>query len=349
MKGLLSYSGIAAKVKAMEGKLITMEQYKNMAALENVTEAVGFLKTLPSYQALFSNLDDEALHRSAIERRLTGSLFSDYTKLYHFANLKQRKFLDFYFLHFETDIIKNCLRNAAAHHSVSLGLAQYEEFFNKHADVDLIRLSSSESLDEFIDNLENTIYYAPLIKLKDAGDTDHFNYEMALDLFYFDRAWTLIQKALPKSEQDAIFECFGTKLDLLNLQWIYRTKKYYAISGEAVRDLLIPLHYKLRTEQLHKLAGAETIEDFFTELSFTWYGARLKEAELLENPDLEVLFRYVLNHMHRREGKRAPYSMSILHSYLYFKESELRKIITIIESVRYKTDISEIITFIEQH
>ena len=32
-----------------------------------------------------------------------------------------------------------------------------------------------------------------------------------------------------------ILQGFGTKLDLLNPQWIYRTKRYYTVSGEAVK------------------------------------------------------------------------------------------------------------------
>lgn len=349
MRGLLSYSGITAKVKAMEGKLITDEQYRYMAALESVPATVEFLRTLPPYQDTFSNLDDESLHRGTIERLLADSLYRDYTKLYRFGSLKQRRFLDFYFFHFETDILKNCLRNAVAHQSVSLGLARYEGFFKKHSSVDLIQVSASESLEEFIDNLEGTAYYKPLIKLKDSGDTDHFDYEMALDLFYFGHAWDLIQNTLPKSEQDTILQCFGTKLDLLNLQWIYRTKRYYAVSSEAVMTLLIPIHYKLRPEHLKRLAETDSAEDFFSALSLTWYGSRLKKAELSEKPDLEILYRYVLNHIHRTVSKRSPYSMAILYSYLYFKEAELRKIITIIESIRYNTDVSEIITYIEQH
>lgn len=349
MKGLLTYSGIAAKVKAMEGKFITGEQYKVMAALESVPEAVAFLRTLSPYQEIFSDLDDDSLHRGDIERLLTESLYSDYTRLYRFGNLKQRQFLDFYFFHFESAILKNCLRNAVAHAPVSLGLARYEEFFNQHSKVDLVRLSASESLDEFIDNLEGTRYYHVLSRLRDAGDTDHFDYEMALDLYYFTTSWNLIKKKLPASEQDAISKCLGTKLDLLNLQWIYRTKRYYSIPGEVVSGLLLPIHYMLRTEQLNRLIKAETLDEFFSELSRTWYGSRLKELSLDEKPDLELLYRYVLNRIHRTVSKKKPYSMAILYSYLYRKEAELNKIITIIESIRYEVDVGEIITYIEQH
>ena len=50
MNGLLAYSGITTKVRAMEGHLISDSQFQNMAALERVSDAVDFLKQLPSYQ-----------------------------------------------------------------------------------------------------------------------------------------------------------------------------------------------------------------------------------------------------------------------------------------------------------
>lgn len=349
MKGLLTYSGIAAKVKAMEGRLITDRQFKTMAALESVPDAVGFLKTLPSYHDTFSGFDDQDLHRGTIERRLTDSLYHDFTKLYRFASVKQRRFLDLYFIHFETDILKGCLRNAAARETISLGLSRYEEFFKNHSPLDLIRISAAENLEEFIDNLEGTCYYQPLHRLRESGSTNLFDYEMALDLFYFQRIWRLIKKTLPASEQKTIHQSFGTKLDLLNLQWIYRTKKYYAASAETISALLIPIRCRLKKDQLDSLLRTETMEDFFSELSKTWYGARLKESDLDESPDLEILYRYVLNHMHTAARKKKPYSMGILYAYLYFKEAELKKIITIIESIRYNIDVSEINTYIEQH
>lgn len=349
MKGILSYSGITAKVRAMEGKRLDTEQYKIMAALESVPEAVSFLKTLPPYESTFSNLDDDSLHRSIIERLLTDSLYRDYTKLYRFSNLKQRQFLDFYFQHFEIDILKNCLRNAVAHQPASLGLAKHEEFFKRHSKIDLIRLSTSSDLDEFVANLEGTPYYDVVYKMKDSGDTDPFDYEMAMDLYYFGHAWRHIKKKIPKGEQDSILQCFGSKLDLLNLQWIYRMKKYYSIPADLLRSLLIPIHLRLREDTLSRLINAERMEDFFAELKETWYGSRLRESGLSERPDLEILSRMILNRVYRNASKKNPYSIATLASYLYFKEEELQKIVMIIESIRYSVDINEILEYIDQH
>lgn len=48
MGNLLAYSGLTAKVKAMQSRLITSEQMREMAALSSVTACVEYLKRYPS-------------------------------------------------------------------------------------------------------------------------------------------------------------------------------------------------------------------------------------------------------------------------------------------------------------
>ena len=94
---LLTYSGITTKVRAMESRLFTEEQFREMAALEDVHSAADYLKQQPAYAGIFSGLDDSMLHRGNIERLLTLSLYRDFASLYRFGSLKQRRFLDLYF------------------------------------------------------------------------------------------------------------------------------------------------------------------------------------------------------------------------------------------------------------
>ena len=46
MGGLLSYSGITTKVRAMESHLITDRQFGEMSTLESVSDAVEYLRRL---------------------------------------------------------------------------------------------------------------------------------------------------------------------------------------------------------------------------------------------------------------------------------------------------------------
>lgn len=106
MGSLISYSGISTKVKAMERFRIRPEQFEAMADLGSVPEAVQFLRSNPSYEKAFSKASEDELHRGKIEQLLNLSKYHDFAKLYRFANVGQRRFLDLYFMHYEIDILK---------------------------------------------------------------------------------------------------------------------------------------------------------------------------------------------------------------------------------------------------
>lgn len=345
MAGLLSYSGITTKVRAMESHLITDSQFKEMAALETVSQAVEYLRHQPAYGIIFSNLEGVELHRGAIEQRLILSQYQDFAKLYRFANLSQRKFLDLYFMHYEIDILKKCFRNSLGHRRTDIDLAVFQEFFEKHSNLDLVKMSSAGNVREFIASLEGSVYYDLLSHLDDVENPTLFDYEIHLDLLYFKTIWKVKSKYLSKSEQKLLTDCFGSRLDLLNIQWIYRSKKYYNLQPADIYSLLIPIEYHLKKEQITKLAEAGSLDEFYHALQTTYYG-RLGDLEASEKPDLEKLSEEVLGKIYNGTSRKNPYSIATLNSYLYFKEEEIQKIITVIESIRYSVSPDEIVSYV---
>lgn len=345
MGSLLAYSGITTKVRSMESRLITDEQFREMAALETVADAMEYLKRQPDYADVFSNLEETELHRSAIEQRLTLSQYEDFAKLYQFANLTQRKFLDLYFMHYEITLLKKCLRNVLDHRNPDLDLSVFQEFFDRHSKLDLMKLASSADLFEFISNLDGSPYYDLLSHMDDVEKPTLFDYEVHLDLLYFKTVWKIRGKYLSREEQKLLTRCFGSKLDLLNIQWIYRSKKYYKLAPADIYALVIPSNYRLKSDEIVKLVETGTLEEFQTVLQNTFYG-KMKLGEMAEQLSLEDLYERILNQIYNSTSRNNPYSIAILNSYLYFKELEIQKIITTIESIRYGVDPAEIISYV---
>lgn len=345
MDNLLAYSGIATKVRAMQSHLITDEQFREMAALDSVRDAVEFLRRRPAYEDIFSSLDDSRLHRGMIEELLALSMYRDFAKLYLFSTLTQRKFLDLYFMHYEIGILKKCLRNVLDHRKPALDLSSFQEFFEHHSKLDLIRLAASRTLEELIDNMEGSLYYDLLIHLNDTTEPTLFDYEIHLDLLYFDTVWKIKSKYLSGSEQQTLARCYGSTLDLLNIQWIYRSKKYYHLSSAEIYSLLIPTRFRLKKEQITRMTEAASLDEFYSALANTCYGS-LPAAKIKEKPNLEDLYERVLGQIYHMSSRKEPYSIACLNSYLYFKELELHKIITIIECIRYGLDTNETISYV---
>lgn len=338
---LLTYSGITTKVRAMESRLLTDGQFQEMAALEDVRSAADYLKQQPAYAGIFADLDDSMLHRGYIEQILTQSEYRDFTKLYRFASLSQRKFLDLYFMHYEIEIIKRILRHVINHQTAILDLSMFQDFFDKHSAIDLVSLTEAESLQDLISRLEGSVYHGLLTRLTDRDGIGVFDYELQLDLFYFKSVWDVKTKVLTKTEQKILGECFGCRLDLTNIQWIYRSKKYYTLPEADIYALLIPVRYRLKTDQVRRLVEAPSLDEFYLALKDTFYG-RLPDLDLDEKPDVELLYHQILNRIYNNTSRKYPYSIAVLDSYLYFKELEMQKIITTLEGIRYGLGANDI-------
>lgn len=339
MGSLITYSGITTKVKAMERWRIKDEQFQEMASLESVPEAVAYLRKFPPYADIFAGLDEGELHRGMIEEQLNISQYRDFAKLYQFANIKQRRFLDLFFMHYEIGILKTCLRNAAGHRNQRRDLSIFREFFERHSSLDLIAISQSQTMDQFIASLAGSPYYTVLSHLQQKGRVTLPECENALDMVYFRNIWRIKNKYLDKDEQKIIVQCFGTRMDMLNIQWIYRSKKYYHLSPGDIYAILIPINLHLKKAQISRMAEAGSVEEFHSMLENTWYGKN-KRVHLDEEQNLEKFAEEFNDRIYQLTSRKEPYSIAVLNSYLYFKEREIGRIITTLESIRYGVKLS---------
>lgn len=339
--GLLAYSGITTKVRAMESRLLKPEQFRELAEQEDVRSAADYLKEQPAYAEVFDGLDDTKLHRGYIEQILTQSEYWDFTRLYRFSSMKQRKFLDLYFKHYEVEVIKKLLRHVLGGREGQTDLSMFQGFFEKHSELDLETLCRAKNFSEFTEALEGTVYGKLLSQMQEKGQTGLFDCELKLDLFYFQLLWKLRNKLLSKTERKILEDCFGSRLDLLNIQWICRARSFYRLSQAEIYALLIPVHYRLRADKVKLLVEAEDDAKFFAVLRETPYGKQ-EEFQTGQMPDIQLLSNQMLNRIYSRTGHRYPHSPAVLDSYLYRKELEMRKIVTALEGIRYGLPASEI-------
>ena len=303
--------------------------------------AADYLKEQPAYAEVFDGLDDTKLHRGYIEQILTQSEYRDFTRLYRFSSMKQRKFLDLYFKHYEVEVIKKLLRHMLGGREGQTDLSMFQGFFEKHSELDLETLCRAKNFSEFTEALEGTVYGKLLSQMQEKGQTGLFDCELKLDLFYFQLLWKLRNKLLSKTERKILDDCFGSRLDLLNIQWICRARSFYRLSQAEIYALLIPVHYRLRADKVKLLVEAEDDAKFFAVLRETPYGKQ-EELQTGQMPDIQLLSNQMLNRIYGRTGHRYPHSPAVLDSYLYRKELEMRKIVTALEGIRYGLPASEI-------
>lgn len=345
MNRVLTYSGLVTKLKAMHSRLLKKEDFSELAACSSVTEAVAYLIQHGRYESELSKLDESSIHRGAVEQYLRQNIYRDFSKIYRFANQKQRKFLDFYVIRYEVAFLKQCLRCVYDGNPVSITEENGKWFFERHSSFDMNLLHSASNLDELLACLKHSSYYDVLshVHLSNREQIPLFDYEMTLDLFYFRTTWKAMNKLFTGEEKQVLLETYGTKIDMLNIQWIYRSKKYFNMSPADIYSIIIPIHYKVKKAVLSAMIETETLEQLTELIRSTCYGKEFEE----ENPaSLEKLYVTLLNSVHKTSLRKYPYSIACVNSYLYDKEHEMNRLTTAIEGIRYGLSHDEIMQYI---
>ncbi len=332
MGNVMSYSGIVTKVRAMQAKLLTEKDFEKIANLKSVPEAIDYLKEKPAYADYVNRMDVSLYHRGNVEKVLYQSLFDDYTRIFRFAGMEQKKFLKIYWKRYEIDLINYCLRIIFNHYDKPFDLEYKKEFFDKYSQISIDKLITSRNIVELVDNLRGTEYYAPLQKLRDAEDANLFDYDLALDLYYFSSMWKKNKRLLKGKELELYTRDCGTKIDLLNIQWIYRAKKYYHMLPPDIYSLTIPIHYRISVEEFKMLVEAPTLEEFERQLGTTYYAKKLVG---FEGKKLEHIYKECLKRLYLSDRRKNPYSIATVNTYLFLKEEEIYKLTTALECIRY--------------
>lgn len=347
MGRLLSYSGISTKIRAMQSKLISESEIQEMLQFTSVSHAAAWLKRTPEYAKAWADFDENSLHRGQIEKLLKASIFKDFSKIYQFANPEQRKFLDLYSRRYEIRVLKEIMTNLFDHKSTdAVDVSPYCDFFRRHSKLDLDRLTACTTMDEFINTLKGNEFYVPLSRIQNHDTALLFDYGMALDLYYFSMIWNVRKKLFSGKDLEQITTAYGEKFDMLNLQFISRSKRYFSMAPADIYALLIPMNYKLKKEEITALVEASTREEAQQIFRKTYYG---KKYDHLSAHNLEEFYNYMLRTTLEKASRKDPYSVAMLYSYMYHKEHEVNRLTIAIECIRYGVAPDEAMQYIRNN
>ncbi|HKL79616.1 MAG TPA: V-type ATPase subunit [Mobilitalea sp.] len=331
MNSMLSYSGINTKIKAMSANLISREEFQKIAAFDTTADFFAFLKNHPGYRDVFMRYDEHQLHRADAEKVFINSFYLDYIKIYRFANQEQRKDLKLVFLRHEVTILKHCIHQLY-NEKDNYDLGMFQEFFDKHSKINVTALASSRSMEEYIRLLTDTEYYPMFMKISNTGNASSFDYEMQLDVYYFKKMWKIRGKLVAGDTLKAVTSRLGNEIDMLNIMWIYRAKTRYDLSSTEILSYVIPINYKLTKELLAKLIKATTTDEFINILKSSYYKGIY--TSLLDGT-IERTYHDTLTKIYKLNKSKYPVSMNEVNYYLYQKETEITRLTTALECIRY--------------
>lgn len=336
MNPYMAYDAVNTKIVTQRGRILDKKNLAKMMACNTVEQITELLFTQHGFQEYVDQSKIHDLHRDDLETLLNSYKVTNIENILHYFSGPYKDFLQTLLMEYEIYDIVLILRKIARGEDVEEIKAHFIHS-ERYSDLPYDRLASSKSVPQFIENLKNTRYYFALKTLtgNDALKRE-FHIEMKLQLLYYK---TLIKKAekLSAADKKTALELIGLRIDLLNVQWIYRAKRHYYISPEQMLIYSLQGGRKLGFDRLRRLCYAKDTEEIKL-LSKRYLRADILTSdqgnEIDKNIDQTIL-RFI-------KGRKYGGTIGTVLSYVYILESAIREFVAITEGIRYKVPVEQL-------
>ncbi len=324
------FTTVNTKIRVLESRLLTDQDFDSLINMNSVTEVAAYLKYNTHYDNILNHIDEKEIHRGQLEGYIKKDRAEEIRKITYYFKDGYKKFFQFVFMKLEIEDLKKILRIIK---TGNISDPDKESLINigLYCKVDKEVLLNVKTVSEFIKVLRYTLYYKYLKPFEaDMDNKTSFMGEMVLDLAYFEIFFHAFQK-LDLHDKRLMYRLQGNITDLLNVQWIYRGLKYYSFSRELLFNYTIPRGYRLNIKEIRKLCYCENIYVFKDELS------KYKYDFLFEEEDIYMERRYLRYIYKKVKRLKSVHGMDISEAIAFdmLLDFEIRDIITVIEGIRY--------------
>ncbi|GHS92965.1 hypothetical protein AGMMS50276_02110 [Synergistales bacterium] len=361
--------GIAAstKAKTRRGTLLSSEEMAALLDQRTVPEIVDRLRGR-SFDVFLGRLSADNIRRGELEFLLDVSILAEGLIFRPYVDMRNRKLLDLWLESFDIELIKNFIRSLVGGRSERASADSTLELVSelKLTLVDQDKLLSANSLREVIESIKKESLRSALSVALPAAyenlSSDDMNFDRAefqktifdfvttIDRFHLDSLYEAAKDALGQ-EGRLMRMLIGVRVDLTNLYWIYRARRFFGMSPEEALTLILRARYHADFDTLTRFAFAEP-DAMASVLANNVYS---KIFEFNDDDNKNVALREM-----RLESRVSKMLLSAAErvflsgtqgfqnvlAYLTLKEFEIRDITAIMESVRYGFDKDETAMFL---
>ncbi len=328
----VSSNATVAKIRALHGRMLTGENYREMLARRSVPEIAEYLSATVRFKDVLKDIDPMTVHRGFLETLLEKENFETYIRLCKFQQLDKLPFFDFLISRSEISCLLMLIN------SINSGLDRsyldyLPGYITKYSDLDLLELSRAESFTELVKLLRTTEYYKPLVRVRlaDDGTVDYTECERQLRTSYYARILKQAEKSFSDEEKDEMIKMLKDEIDFLNMINAYRMKAFFDFTPQQIKQHQI------------KLPGVGKKLDSYYELDtpeqmLDWLSRNIAHQEFSDGTKIEVIMQR--NKFKRLEHilYRSSHASVVLYAFTQLCDFELSNITHIIEGTRYGVD-----------
>ncbi|MCL2323485.1 MAG: V-type ATPase subunit [Oscillospiraceae bacterium] len=330
------FHALNSKTKNLKGRLLSKNNFKDIIDLATVQDIANYLTLNSYYGNAFKGYDIKDLNREKIEILLNLQFAKYMSKFRSYLSGDYKSLLEALFIKYEVDDLKTIIRGVFLNKNKEdiRKLIAYKCELNK---LNYDSLIESNSVEELFEKLKGTIYQNHI-----KGSFDHiydeglFNVEMSLDFAYYSKVRHVLSKI---QGNDTMRKILGIECDLLNLVWIYRSKKYYSLSPELIFNYTIYDHYRFTPSSIKTLCYSKDLEEFHLNIIKEYTGLIDIGRDDFKN-ELAV-FSYRHKEI-KRIAKENEVDFATIFSFLELYKIEIDTIVSILECKRYNHNIADL-------
>ena len=324
----VKYPNINAKLKGMYSKRITKTDLEDLVKQNSLKNAVLLLKTKSE---IFKN-SDENIDRLEIESLLEKDQINNILKIEKLLERKDLETFKMFLSKYEIKCVKSMFRKLFSDDKTNDIIVQNVKNWTQNVFEDIKGIETVENFYEFFEAIKRMKYNKILKKYQKQEDINVFEVENEMDKLYFETLYDTIKK------EANLKKIIGSEIDLLNVLWIFRIKKYYNFEVQKLEKILIKRYYKLNPKILNKLIDINSFEELKEVMQETVYKSVFTDEEDLE----ENMDRYLYN-INKKIFRNDTMSMAYIWGYINMVEYENNDIINTIEGIRYNMEKKEIL------
>jgi len=326
-----TYGFVNARVRAKRARLLSASAYKALAAAIDLPETINLLSRFKN-KALIEPGRDHSIE--ALERRLLQEEVRQVLEIKNSSRGPAREIIAILLSRLDAENIKTILRAWQKHDKAAPGLIECPGL----AVLPVDKMLAAPTLIKFAEYFPDLPFYGPFLKAAEGYDQRKslFEIEVAVDKSIYDNIWNLTA-LLNKTDQNIVRRMVGIEIDMKNLDWVARIRKYYQSQISATENSLIPNGYRLHHSTLQKMIASGSIEDGLDQfLPGMAPVASTDGNQIVALERLEQFLNQALFYEANRLFLEYPLSIGSTIGYYYLVRIESRNIRTLINSKYYK-------------
>lgn len=345
MRQLAKYSFVNAQIRAMLSSLLDEARVNALLEAKDIGEAVDILKKTP-YGPLFQDADKDISRMREVEKALICRDVGIYKKIKESLPGKpEKEMVELLLQAYEIEELKVLLR--IWHNKSEVPWEEHIVCPRICFDIDFKKLMCSQTIEEIILLLDHTPYKGALMSAREKYKAANasFYLEAGLDVDRNRRLLACIDK-FTALDRKVASKILGIEVDIENINWLVRLRKYSSLGIGDMLDWLIPGGQWITKDSVRRYYTSDGLTKVVESISLGPY-AKVKDlirdnVFLMEN----FLYDFLL-----REIKRVlagfPFTIGTVMGYLILKRKETRNILSILQAKQFGWRKEEIEPFLK--